>query len=266
MTTPRGARRTSVDELFVEVRAGGRRGERARTELIERHLPLARSIASRYRYTPQPMEDLVQVAGLGLVKAVDRFDPDRGAPFATYAVATILGEIKRHMRDTGWALHLPRAAKERVLAVERAERALSARLGRAPTAQELAAEAEMSGEDVLEALGARLAHDAVPLDPPASAETGAPPPAATLSAPDPGLDTADDRLALSSALRRLPLRERTIVGLRFIDGFTQTEIAERVGLSQMHVSRLLRSTLETLRAELDAGPPERDAGPPERDG
>jgi RNA polymerase sigma-B factor len=258
MRGPHGARRATVDELFAELSAGGRRGEQARTELVERHLPLARSIASRYRYTPQPMEDLVQVAGLGLVKAVDRFDPDRGAPFATYAVATILGEIKRHMRDAGWAVHLPRAAKERVLAVERAERALSARLGRAPTAQELASEAGMSGEEVVEALGARLAHDAVPLDPPASAEAGAPPPGATLSALDPGLDTADDRLAISSALRRLPPRERTIVGLRFIDGLTQTEIAERVGLSQMHVSRLLRSTLETLRGELDAGASEGD--------
>jgi RNA polymerase sigma-B factor len=248
---PRG-RPATVDELFADLR-GGADPERARAELIERHLPLARGLASRYRYTPQPFEDLVQVASLGLVKAVDRFDPQRGSPFASYAVATILGEIKRHMRDVGWAVHLPRAVKERVLAAERAERALSPRLGRAPTAQELAAEAGMSAEEVLEALSARLAHDAVPLDPPAPGEVAPAPAAAALTVSDQRLEAADDRLSLSSALRTLPPRERAIVRLRFIDGLTQTEIAERVGLSQMHVSRLLRSALETLRAALGDG-------------
>jgi RNA polymerase sigma-B factor len=189
-----------------------------------------------------------------LVKAVDGFQPDRGTPFATYAVATMLGEIKRHMRDAGWAVHLPRGAKERALAVERAERALSARLQRAPTTAELAAEAGMADEDVLDALSARLAHDAVPLDPPSPGEAGAPR-TEILTALDPRLDGADDRMTLSSALRRLPRREQTIVRLRFIDGLTQTEIAERVGLSQMHVSRLLRSTVETLRNELDIEAP-----------
>jgi RNA polymerase sigma-B factor len=243
----------TTEALFAELRRGGRRSEPARTELIERHLPLARSLAGRYRYTPQPLEDLVQVASLALVKAVDGFDPDRGNPFATYAVATILGEIKRHMRDVGWAVHLPRAAKERVLAVERAERSLSPRLGRAPTVDELAREAGITRDEVLEALSARLAHDAVPLDP-APAGDGAPPrAAAALSAPDRRLDAADDLLTLSSALGRLPAREQAIVRLRFIDGLTQTEIAERVGLSQMHVSRLLRSTLDSLRGELGDG-------------
>jgi len=248
----------SVDELFEALRSA-RDPERARTELIERHLPLARSLAARYRYTPQPFEDLVQVASLGLVKAVDGFDPQHGAPFATYAVATILGEIKRHMRDVGWAVHLPRAMKERVLAVERAERALSARLGRAPTAQELAREADVSAEEVLEALSARLAHDAVPLDVPSGADDAPTPPPAALTTRDVRLDAADDRLTLSRALRTLPARERMIVSLRFVDGLTQTEIAERVGLSQMHVSRLLRSSLETLRTEL--APEGRAAGP-----
>jgi RNA polymerase sigma-B factor len=249
---PRGLGLATVDDLFAELQ-DEQRGREARTELIERHLPLARSLGSRYRYTPQPLDDLVQVASLALVKAVDGFDPSRGTPFVTYAVATILGEIKRHMRDTGWAVHLPRATKERVLALERAERSLTARLQRAPTTQELAAEAGMTNEDVLEALGARLAHDAVPLDPPAAGEAAGAPRVDALTAPDPQLDTADDRVALSSALRRLPRREQTIVRLRFVDGLTQTEIAERVGLSQMHVSRLLRSTVETLRNELDGG-------------
>jgi RNA polymerase sigma-B factor len=252
MTLPaRGGQTT--DALFARLRRGDG-APQARTELIERHLPLARSIASRYRYTPQPFEDLVQVASLALVKAVDGFDPERGSAFATYAVAMILGEIKRHMRDVGWALHLPRAAKERVLAVERAERALSPRLGRAPTAQELAAEAGLSGEEVLEALSERQAHDAVPLEPTGGSDGGEAPRAPALSVSDPRLDAADDLMALSSALRRLPPRERTIVRLRFVDGLTQTEIAERVGLSQMHVSRLLRSTLEVLRSEFDDEP------------
>jgi RNA polymerase sigma-B factor len=251
MTPARRGRPATVDELFGELRDGGGGAERARTELIERHLPLARSLASRYRYTPQPFEDLVQVASLALVKAVDGFDPERGSPFATYAVATILGEIKRHMRDVGWAVHLPRAIKERVLAVERAERSLSPRLGRSPSAQELAAEAGLSAEEVLEALSARMAHDAVSIDPPAPGEQAPAAGDGALTVSDPRLDGADDRLSLSDALRALPLRERTIVRLRFIDGLTQTEIAERVGLSQMHVSRLLRSSLETLREELD---------------
>jgi RNA polymerase sigma-B factor len=249
---PRGVGLATVDDLFADLQ-DAQRAREARTELIERHLPLARSLGGRYRYTPQPLEDLVQVASLALVKAVDGFDPSRGTPFVTYAVATILGEIKRHMRDTGWAVHLPRAAKERVLAIERAERALTPRMQRAPTTQELAAEAGMTNEDVLEAMSARLAHDAVPLDPPSPGEPGATSRADFLTAVDPQLDMADDRLALTSALRRLPRREQTIVRLRFVDGLTQTEIAERVGLSQMHVSRLLRSTVETLRNELDSG-------------
>ena len=239
----------TVDALFAELRATG--SDAARTALIERHLPLARSLASRYRYTPQPLEDLVQVASLALVKAVDRFDPGRGAPFASYAVPTILGELKRHMRDAGWAVHLPRATKERVLAVEQAERSLSSRLGSAPTVDQLAAEAGMSSEEILEALTARVAHDAVPLEAPASAG-GQPPraPGENLAVPDRELDAVDDLLSLSSALRELSERERTILRLRFIDELTQTEIAERIGLSQMHVSRLLRATLETLRTHL----------------
>ena len=253
MTPPIRHDRATVEDLFAEYR-GADGSVQARTELIERHLPLARSLANRYRYTPQPFEDLVQVANVGLVKAVDGFDPAYGAPFATYAVAMILGEIKRHMRDAGWALHLPRAAKEQVLAVERAERALSVRLGRAPNAQELAVEAGMTAEDVLEALSARLAHDAVPLDAPPPGEPDTASRRAVLSTVDTRLEAADDRVALSSALRRLPRRERTIVLLRFVDGLTQTEIAERVGLSQMHVSRLLRSTLDSLRSELELEP------------
>jgi RNA polymerase sigma-B factor len=229
---------TAAAARFGELRASG--DEAARHELIERHLPLARSLARRYRYTPEPQEDLEQVASLALVKAVERFDPARGASFAPYAVATIVGELKRHMRDTTWAVHVPRALKERILAVERAERSLSARLGGAPTVSELAAEAGVSEEQALEALNARGAHDALPLDPVEREHA------------DGGFSAiVEDRLALSSAMRRLPRRERTIVHLRFVEGLTQTEIADRVGLSQMYVSRLLRATLAQLRSEID---------------
>jgi RNA polymerase sigma-B factor len=232
----------TVAARFAELRSSG--SEAARTELIEAHLPLARNLARRYRYTPEPQDDLEQVASLALVKAVDRFDPAHGSSFAAYAVVTIVGELKRHMRDTTWAVHVPRALKERILAVERAERALSARLGGAPTVAELAAEAGVSQEQALEAWNARGAHDAMALDPVdpehSSGEFSA---------------AVEDRLALSSALQRLPRRERTIVHLRFVEGLTQTEIADRVGLSQMYVSRLLRATLEQLRSEIEPEAP-----------
>jgi RNA polymerase sigma-B factor len=242
--------RPSTEALFASLRVKG--GEDTRTELIERHLPLARSLAARYAYTPQPFEDLVQVASLGLVKAVDGFDPDRGTPFAGYAVATILGELRRHMRDAAWAVHVPRALKEHVVAVERAERALTARRAGATTVEALAAEAGIPIEDVLDALAARVAHDAVPLE-----ETGAGDAAPAsrgtdraLVGDDAALESAADRMSLVRALDAVSPREREIVRLRFVQGLTQTEIGERVGLSQMQVSRLLRATLEALRAEL----------------
>jgi RNA polymerase sigma-B factor len=239
-----------VELLFSQLRATG--DVDVRTALVEHHLPLARSLASRYSYTPQPLDDLVQVASLGLVKAVDAFDPDRGVAFTSFAVPTIVGELKRHMRDTTWAVHVPRALKERVLVVERAERTLSARTGVAPTVQDLAAEADLTAEQVLEALTVRHAHDAAPLDEGptigAAPSRGAVPAGASVDA---ALGAVEDRLSLANALQRVRPRERTILRLRFVDGLTQTEIAERVGLSQMYVSRLLRATLDLLRAEID---------------
>jgi RNA polymerase sigma-B factor len=240
-------RAQTAEALFEEWRRTG--DPAARAALIEHALPLARSLAARYRYTRQPRDDLEQVASLALVKAVDGFDPERGASFAAYAVPTILGELKRHMRDATWAVRVPRELQERVLAVERA---LAARTGRVPTAQELATEAGLSTEAVLDALTARGAHDALPLDPTDTSDVDAPverSPAALAEYGD-FRDAIDDRLAVENALRRLRERERTILRLRFIDGLTQTEIAAHVGLSQMYVSRLLRATLERLRAEI----------------
>ena len=236
----------NVLELFVELRRSG--DPQLRRRLIERHLPLARSVANRYRYTPQPLDDLFQVASLGLVKAVDAFDPERGAAFSTYAVPTILGELRHHMRDVGWAVHMPRTTKELVGALERAERTLSSRLGGAPTPAQLAEEAGISVESVLEALTARVAHDAVPLEEPeGQAASGR---SAALAAADPELVAIEERVWLSDALRELAPRERMILRLRFIEGLTQTEIAGSVGLSQMQVSRILRNTLESLRGAL----------------
>jgi RNA polymerase sigma-B factor len=240
----------STEALFAALRSDG--DENARTQLIERHLPLARSLAARYGYTPQPLDDLIQVASLGLVKAVDGFDPARGTPFASYAVAMILGELRRHMREAAWAVHVPRALKEHVLAVERAERALTARGRSAPSAAALAAEAQLPVEEVLDALAARVAHDAVPLE--GSAGTPGTPARGTdgaLFSPDQALESAPDRMSLGRALDAVAPREREIVRLRFVEGLTQTEIGARVGLSQMQVSRLLRATLAALRAELD---------------
>jgi RNA polymerase sigma-B factor len=235
----------TVQRLFAELHRSGSRT--ARAALIEHHLGLARSLARRYRYAPQPFDDLLQVASLGLVKAVDGFDPARGATFSAFAVPTIVGELKRHMRDSAWVVHVPRTLKEHALAVERAERRLSERAAPA-TVEDLAREAALSTEEVLEALAVRLAHDAVPLD--TTTDLAGSAGEDQHAEPDSALEHVEDRISVGDALRRLPARERTILRLRFVDGLTQSEIAERVGLSQVYVSRLLRATLAALRDEI----------------
>jgi RNA polymerase sigma-B factor len=217
-----------------------------RDGLIERYLPLARSIANRYRHTPQSFEDVLAVANLALVKAVDGFDPGRGLAFSSYAVPTMIGEIKRHFRDTAWALHVPRALKEKVLLVERCERELSTKLGRAPTVDDLAHASGLNAEGVLDALEARSAHDAESIDP-GGDDDEAGGRVATIGAWDERLEQVDVRATLSSAMAQLSERDRLIIRLRFVDGLTQTQIAERVGVSQMQVSRLLRDALRDLR-------------------
>lgn len=238
--------------MFVELRANPTPA--LRDHLVELHLPLARSVASRYRHTPQPFDDLLQVASMALVKAVDRFEPERGLAFSSFAVPTMIGEIKRHFRDTAWALHVPRALKERILLVERCERDLSSRLGRAPTVEDLGEEAGLSTEAVLDALEARSAHDTESIDAAldddeTSLRSG------SLGADDVRLELVDVRSALSSAMDHLAERDRKIIELRFVGGLTQTQIAERVGVSQMQVSRLLRSALDELRDAVDIDAP-----------
>jgi len=236
--------------MFVELRANP--SAALRDHLIELHLPLARSVASRYRHTPQPFDDLLQVASMALVKAVDRFEPERGLAFSSFAVPTMIGEIKRHFRDTAWALHVPRALKEQILLVERCERELSGRLGRAPTVEDLAELAGLSNEAVLDALEARSAHDTESIDA-ALDEDESGVRGDALGADDARLELVDVRSALANAMEHLAERDRQIIELRFVGGLTQTQIAERVGVSQMQVSRLLRSALAELRERVDIG-------------
>jgi RNA polymerase sigma-B factor len=222
---------------------------RARDELIERFLPLARKLARRYIPSSEPYEDLVQVASLGLVKAVERFDPGRGFAFTSFAVPTIVGELKRYFRDSGWALHVDRGAQERARKITDAQQRISARTGRAPTISEIAQYLEISEEEVLDGLQTADAYDAISLDAPMqSDDEGATSRLEALGSDDERLNMVDDQATISAATRHLPRRERQILYLRFGEDLTQTEIAERVGVSQMQVSRLLRKSLAQLRA------------------
>ena len=222
--------------------------ERAREALAERFLPLARSLARRYAKSSVPLEDLVQIASYGLVKAIDRFDPARGLAFSSFAVPTILGELKRHFRDAGWAVHVPRSDQERAHEVEKAVRQLSGQTGRSPTPGELARYLHLSEEQVLEGLETAQAYTATSLDAPrGSADDSSESYLDQIGADDPDLGLVDESVSLGAAIRQLPTRERTVLHLRFVDDLTQTEIAERIGVSQMQVSRLLRGALQHLR-------------------
>jgi RNA polymerase sigma-B factor len=227
----------------------------ARDQLIERFLPLARKLAHRYRGAHEPYEDLLQVASLGLVKAVERFEPDRGTAFSSFAVPTILGELKRYFRDLGWSVHVPRGAQERALKVEEAEQKLTTRRGRPPTVPELAEYLELGIEDVLDALETAGAHHAVSLDAPHSDEDGE---STTLAASfgqcDERYELIEDGLTISSVARQLPLNEREVLELRFVEDMTQTQIAERIGVSQMQVSRILRHALSRMSELAHAEP------------
>jgi RNA polymerase sigma-B factor len=219
----------------------------AREELVQRCLPLARDLARRYTYTDEPFDDLLQVASLGLIKAIDRFDPDRGAKFASYAAPTILGELKRHFRDKGWALHVSRDLQERTLVVSREAEALSKRLGRSPKPREVASAIGCSVEEVLEAQQAAASYEAASLDAPtAHDDEEAAPLVDLLGGEDVAYELVADRDAIASSWKALPDMERSVLELRFTHGLNQREIGERIGYSQMHVSRLLRRALSQL--------------------
>ena len=232
-------------QLFERWRRSNDR--QARDELIERFLPLARKLARRYSQSSEPYEDLVQVASLGLVKAVERFDPGRGFAFSSFAVPTIVGELKRYFRDTAWALHVDRGAQERARRITDAQQKLSARTGRMPTVDELAQYLEMSQEEVLDGLQTAEAYGAVSLDAPVGEDDEETSRLEAIGADDQRLELVDDHATIFAAARHLPTREREILYLRFGEDLTQSEIAERVGVSQMQVSRLLRRSLARLR-------------------
>jgi len=233
------------DELFERCAEGD---AVAREALVSRFMPMARRLALRYRRRGEPAEDLVQVACLGLVKAVARFDHRRGAPFASYAAPTITGELKRHIRDTSWSAHVPQRMRERVLDVEHAAERLRRTLGHSPTSEEVASDLGLEVSEVLEAAEAATAYDALSLDAPGPGQDGEAARGDLLGALEERYDLVEYTVTLSPAMRALPARQRVILFLRFEKDLTQSEIAALLGISQMHVSRLLRQALARLRA------------------
>jgi RNA polymerase sigma-B factor len=240
--TPPGRAHEEVRESFVEYAES--RDERLRNRLVEEHLGLAHQLARRFTNRGEPYDDLVQVASMALVKSVDRFEPDRGVEFSTFATRTIIGELKRHFRDKGWAIRAPRRIQELYLAVRPAIETLTQELGRPPTVIEIAELVGASEESVLEALEAGQRYRTASIDAPDRQEGSI---ALRLGQVDTGFAGTDDRMLLGLSLADLSEREQTIIRLRFVDGLTQSEIAAQVGLSQMHVSRLLAASLAQLK-------------------
>lgn len=256
MTTPR--RSTSLDEdrastreLFALLGEDGHDDDAraaARDRLVELHLPLVHHLARRFRDRGEPLDDLVQVGTIGLIKAVDRFDTGRGVEFSTYATPTVIGEIKRHFRDRGWAIRVPRRLQELRITLSAATAELSQKNGRSPTVAELAELIGVGEDEVLEGMESSGAYATLSLDAPEQGDgSGA---GMSIGMEDEGLVGVEHREALRPLLERLPPRERQILVLRFFGELTQSQIAEKVGISQMHVSRLLTRTLAQLRAEL----------------
>ena len=247
------ADRAHARGLFVELTAlpeGDPRRARLRDELVEQHLPLVEYLARRFRNRGEPLDDLVQVATIGLIKSVDRFDLERGVEFSTYATPTIVGEIKRHFRDKGWAIRVPRRLQELKLSLTKATSELSQKNGRSPTVAELAAHLGLSEEEILEGLESANAYSAVSLDAPDGGDDDSPSVSDSLGITDESLEGVEYRESLKPLLEKLPAREKKILLLRFFGGMTQSQIAGELGISQMHVSRLLARTLAQLREGL----------------
>jgi RNA polymerase sigma-B factor len=236
--------------LFAQLGAGhGSAVDRLRVrgELVELHLPLVEHCELRFLNLGEPFEDLVQVGTIGLIKAVDRFDTGRGVEFSTYATPTILGEIKRHFRDKGWAIRVPRRLQELRMSIASATGELSQRLGRSPTPQEVAERLGVTIEEVLEGLESANAYSTLSLDAGDNGEDGLGSMLETMGATDDALDHVEIRESIRPLIERLPPRERQILLLRFFRQMTQSQIAAEIGISQMHVSRLLTRTLAELR-------------------
>jgi RNA polymerase sigma-B factor len=241
----------SSEELFERWR--DHRDPRARAQLVERFMPLARKLAHRYLGAGEPLDDLLQVASLGLLKAIDRFDPDRGVSFTSFAVPTIVGELKRYFRDCGWSVHVPRGLQELALKVRQAETTLCARTGRSPTIHELAQYLEISIGDAIEALQAAGAHHSTSLETPVGETDGSEGTLGEmLGADDARFALVDDSVTISQAAGALSVRDRTMLVQYFLEDRTQAQIASMSGVSQMQVSRILRQAIARLRQEADA--------------
>lgn len=244
--------RSGARAMFVELRKlqdGSAEYAELRNQLVRMHLPLVEHLARRFRNRGEPLDDLTQVATIGLIKSVDRFDPERGVEFSTYATPTVVGEIKRHFRDKGWAVRVPRRLQELRLALTTATAELSQLHGRSPTVHELAEKLAISEEEVLEGLESANAYSTLSLDVP-DTDDESPAVADTLGAEDEALEGVEYRESLKPLLEDLPPREKRILLLRFFGNMTQSQIAQEVGISQMHVSRLLARTLAQLREKL----------------
>ena len=242
---PSERKQAARDDRRLLLRYHEQNDDRARVELVERFMPLVRHIARRYQRGAEPLEDLVQVASVGLVKAIDRFEPERTTAFSSYAVPTMVGELKRYFRDFGWSVHVPRGMQERTVAVQSAVSRLSEELGRSPSPAEVGEALALPEEQVLEAFEAALAYDSLSLDAPrpGAEDSDASGYADTLGEEDRRYELVELGASIAPALKELPERERRILRMRFIDDMTQSEIAAQVGVSQMHISRLIRRSL-----------------------
>jgi RNA polymerase sigma-B factor len=221
----------------------------AREELVQRHLPLVRALARRYAGRGESLDDIEQVGAIGLIKAIDRFDPSRDVALTTYATPNVVGEIKRHFRDKGWAIRIPRGLQELNAKMSATIERLTLELGRSPSIAEIAQRLESTPEQVLEAMEAGSAYAPVSLNA-GTGEDGELDPMETIGTEDDNFERTDERASLEPALEMLPHREREILRMRFEEGLTQTQIADKIGVSQMHVSRLIRKSLARMRAEL----------------
>jgi RNA polymerase sigma-B factor len=248
------ATRQRSAELFTELRDDGaheQTREAARESLVHLHLPLVEHCARRFRNRGEPFEDLVQVGTIGLLKSIDRFDLERGVEFSTYATPTIIGEIKRYFRDKGWAIRVPRRLQELRMQIGAASAELTQDLGRSPTPRELALRIDCSVEEILEGIESSNAYSTLSLDATDESEDGAATMLDAIGIDDENLEHVEIRESIKPLLDRLDAREKRILLLRFFKNMTQSQIAEEIGVSQMHVSRLLSRTLEQLRSSLE---------------
>jgi RNA polymerase sigma-B factor len=268
--TTTGGGRLSVDRertraLFIQLQSapdGDALRQQARDSLVEQHLPLVEHLARRFRNRGEPYDDLVQVATIGLIKSVDRFDLGRGVEFSTYATPTIVGEIKRHFRDKGWAVRVPRGLQELNVQLSRLMEQLTVQLSRSPTIPELAKASGSTEEEVLEALESGRAYSSLSLSTGGGDGEDDLDPLESIGSEEQQYEVSENRAVLAPGFRALDERERMILQLRFFDGLTQSQIAQQVGISQMHVSRLIRRSLEKIREEIasDEEPQARSAG------